>query len=110
MEDKFLALQEIRGQLKDHLISAMQCLNFIPNKWYSQTLTPCVNDVVYNMRARTKWNPKGKLDYGKIVEVSDDKRNLKVKVVRNGVPRLIEADARNCVPLFQPSKFNKEIC
>ena len=105
VEDKFLALQEIRGQLKDHLISAMQCLNFIPNKWYSQTLTPCVNDVVYNMRARTKWNPKGKLDYGKIVEVSDDKRNLKVKVVRNGVPRLIEADARNCVPLFQPSKF-----
>ena len=66
--------------------------------------------MIRNYHRITKWNPKGKLDYGKIVEVSDDKRNLKVKVVRNGVPRLIEADARNCVPLFQPSKFNKEIC
>ena len=110
VEDKFLALEEIRGQLKDHLISAMQCLNFIPNKWYSQTFIPCVGDVIYNTRGKTKYNPRGKVEYAKIVEVSEDNRNLKVKVVRSGVSKLVEADARNCVPLFQPSKFNTEMC
>ena len=88
----------------------MQCLNFIPNKWYSQTFIPCVGDVIYNTRGKTKYNPRGKVEYAKIVEVSEDNRNLKVKVVRSGVSKLVEADARNCVPLFQPSKFNTEMC
>ena len=108
VEDKFLALEQIRGELKHHLITAMQCLNFIPSKWYSQTFTPCINDVVYNMRGRSKVNPKGKIEYGKIVEVSKDNRDLKLKVIRNGLSKIIDADARNCVPLFQPSQYHKE--
>jgi hypothetical protein len=61
-------------------------------------MDPMVGDIVFNTRQQNKVNPKGKLEWAKIVEVKPDGRNVFLKTKRGPV----EADGRNCVLIYRP--------
>ena len=93
----------------DELKLLMQTSSFLPSKWYSQGLEPQIGDIVFYTRQKSKVNPSGITEYARIEEVSADKRNLKVRVTRNGVSKSVNADARLCMPLVRSvEKENKE--
>ena len=101
LEDRYNQLEEYRGRMFDELKLLMQTSSFLPSKWYSQGLEPHIGDVVFYTRQKSKVNPSGITEYARIEEVSADKRNLKVRVTRNGVSKSVNADARLCMPLVR---------
>ena len=101
LEDRYNQLEEYRGRMFDELKLLMQTSSFLPSKWYSQGLEPHIGDIVFYTRQKSKVNPSGITEYARIEEVSADKRNLKVRVTRNGVSKSVNADARLCMPLVR---------
>ena len=107
LEDRYNQLEEYRSRMFEELKLLMQTSSFLPSKWYSQGLEPQIGDIVFYTRQKSKVNPSGITEYARIEEVSADKRNLKVRVTRNGVSKSVNADARLCMPLVRNIKENE---
>ena len=100
LEDKYMSLQNYRQRMSEELDLLMKSSDFLAEKWFSNDAPPFVNDIVFNARGKSKVNPAGQLEYGRIIKVSDDLRHITIVVSRNNKTR--EADSRNCCLIHRP--------
>ena len=87
LEDKYMSLQSYRQRMSEELDLLMRSSDFLAEKWFSNVAPPFVNDIVFNARGKSKVNPAGQLEYGRIIKVSDDLRHITIVVSKNNKTR-----------------------
>jgi hypothetical protein len=95
---------EYRQRMQEELVKAMRGGSFLPSKWKEEGLLPKLNDIVFVLRGANKVSKLGKMEYGKIISVSQDSRKVMVDVCRSESKQIktVEADARNCRLVYRP--------
>ena len=100
---KYLHLQQYRERMFEVLQNMMVNSDFTPRKWTKDERMAKVGDVCYITRQKNKVSYI--LEYGVILEIQDNGRNLKMRVCRQGGKnvREIEVSSRLVHLLFRPT-------
>ena len=110
LEEKYVELEEHRERMKEALLEAYKATDFTRGKWRSEGLRAKVDDFIMVSRGRNKVKPLGKVEYGLVMAVSEDGRNLDIRVCRSQkelkqkqLPPVkdITVDSRNCFLVFR---------
>ena len=96
-------LQQYRERMFEVLQNMMVNSDFTPRKWTKDERMAKVGDVCYITRQKNKVSYI--LEYGVILEIQDNGRNLKMRVCRQGGKnvREIEVSSRLVHLLFRPT-------
>ena len=100
LEKAFENLQEFRSRMKKLLKEYYQSANFPATRWYDAKNQVATNDVVLHCRNQSKFC-KGIQEYGRVMNCSEDQRDIELSVNRKGVKKTVIADARNVVPILK---------
>ena len=86
--------------MKKLLKEYYQSANFPATRWYFAKNQVAKNDIVLHCRNQSKFC-KGIQEYGRVMNCSEDQRDIELSVNRKGVKKSIIADARNVVPILK---------
>ena len=106
LEKAFENLQEFRSRMKKLLKECYQSANFTATKWYDAKNHVAENDIVLHCRNQSKFC-KGSQEYGRVMNCSEDQRNIELSVNRKGIKKSIIADARNVIPILKANKVDQ---
>ena len=110
LEEKYLELENYRTRMREALVEAYKGTNFTSAKWKTEGLKAKEGDFIMVSRGRNKIAALGKIEYGLVRSVSEDGRNLEIKVCRSEKDlksrrfpsvKQITCDSRNCYLIYR---------